>query len=128
MAYAHRAWEVSETSLRLAGRIIDRREIVDSRATCIEERDTAGAKLIFVAFMLVTAIVVIGVFELGWRTRYLLAAGLCGAIALTGLQDMRQASLVRTFDVEIHLRSGETVSVTLAEEREARALVAALGC
>ena len=127
MSTQPRAWDVSDTSLRLAGRLIDRREIVGAHASRIEERDTAGAMLIFAVFLLVTAVIVIGVFELGWRTRYLLAAVLCGMIALTGLQDMRQASLVRTFDVDVHLSSGETVSITMAEEREARALISALG-
>ncbi|HRD75665.1 MAG TPA: DUF6232 family protein [Hyphomicrobiaceae bacterium] len=126
MFRAHRQWHVSPTTVTAAGRSIPRADIVAIDVELLEARDTGGAKLLAIAYMLATAAILIGVFEFGFSQRYLLAAGLCGMIGLSGLQDAWQATTARTYEVSIRLASGETARVTLADELEARGLMAAI--
>ncbi|MEZ5730607.1 MAG: hypothetical protein R3E48_23120 [Burkholderiaceae bacterium] len=64
--------------------------------TRMAERDIDGQLFNFSVYLLIAAVFLIGVVEIGWRSRFLLATGFFVSVGLMSLMDMITANQLAT--------------------------------
>lgn len=119
-------WEIVGERLRVGGRTIALGDIRSHSWSIINERDRDGYWLLVAVFCLVAWTCMFGVLEIGWRTRFLLGAGLAALIVVTAFEDIWRASRVELHEIDILLVSGDRLVFSTGDAREAGALATAL--
>ncbi len=128
------SWELSPPErtpglgavLRLGARALPVREICGFIGSSDLEIDRKPAYATLAVFGVAAMFFVLGVVDIGWRTRFLVAAGLFGLIALSALHDMAWMTMSGLFRVEILTVSGETLCYTTIDPLEQERLMLAL--
>ena len=95
-------------------------------AVGLSEKDLSSAFATIAIFSLVSAGMVFGVVETGWRTNFLLEGALFGAIAVCAVAELFSARRQTLFTFEIEARDGACATFVTADAREALAVKAAL--
>jgi hypothetical protein len=113
--------------LRLGARAIPLSDVAGFIGSVDNETDKKPAFATLAIFGLVAVFFLIGVLDLGWRTRFLAAASLFGLIALSAIHDMMWQTTSGIYRVEILTRSGETLCFATVNAGEQTALMQALG-
>lgn len=76
------------------------------------ERDIKGLLVIGAAFIFASTIFIAGVVDIGWRTRFLIGAGLLFALAIVSLTETLSIPAVRYVRLRITTATGEVVFTT----------------
>ena len=95
-------------------------------ASGLSEKDLSSAFATIAIFSTVSAIMVFGVVETGWRTNFLLEGALFGAIAVCAVAEVFSARRQTLFTFEIEARDGARTTFVTADADEALAVKAAL--
>ncbi|MGQ0674327.1 MAG: hypothetical protein ACT4N2_15815 [Hyphomicrobium sp.] len=110
-----------EKLVRLGARRIAVSDIRGVKVERESERDIGGLVVMGGAFLLAAAVFVIGVVEIGWRTRFLVGAVILLALAFVSLGETRRIDPVRFVRLRIATPAGDVVFTT-ADEIDALAL------
>jgi Family of unknown function (DUF6232)/Sulfate permease family len=129
-----RSWDVTPASrtphlgaiLRLGARAVPLAEVVGFIGSADRETDKKPAVATLAVFGIATVFFLIGVLDLGWRTRFLAAALLFGFIALSAFHDLAWQTTSGIYRVEILTRSGETLRFSTIDPNDQDALLQAL--
>ena len=117
--------------VRVGGRSLRRSQIVGVTISERCDRDIEGPMVNFSSYALIAALFVFAVLDLGWMSRYLLAAVFFGAISLMALSDVFAANRIPYWLIEVRLHDGEVLALAVhtPDERDRlAALVAPVGC
>ena len=95
-------------------------------ASGLSEKDLSSAFATIAIFSAVSAIMVFGVVETGWRTNFLLEGALFGAIAVCAVAELFGARRQTLFTFEIEARDGVRTTFVTADANEALAVKVAL--
>ncbi len=101
-------------------------EIEKIQAEEIRERPTAGLLLGACVFMTVAMMFAFGVFELGWRQRFLIGFLFLAGLGCAGLWETTKIKSERYFEVHIRSRTGKTWTFASANPSEVEALLGTL--
>lgn len=129
-----RTWDVTPASrtphlgamLRVGARAVPLSDIAGFIGSADSETDKKPAFATLAVFGVATVFFLIGVLDLGWRTRFLAAAILFGFIAVSALHDMAWMTTSGIYRVEILTRSGETIRYATVDAADQHALLQAL--
>jgi hypothetical protein len=88
--------------------------------------DRGGSLAIMLAGAAGALIFAAGVIEHGWRTRFLLGAGVCALIALSALEDLFKARPTEHYRFGVRLTSGESLTYVSTDQAETVRLEAQL--
>ncbi len=113
--------------LRLGDRAVPVVEIRGFVASTEHERDGKPALVTVAVFVAAALLFLIGVADIGWRTRFLVATAVFGGIALTALNDLFWMTETGLFRVEILTTSGETIRYTTVDGAAHMRLMTVLG-
>jgi hypothetical protein len=113
--------------LRVGARAIPVRDITGYIGSADNDTDKKPAFATLAVFGLATMFFLLGVLDLGLRTRFLLGAVLFGIIGLSALHDLAWLTTSTIYRVEIHLASGEVVRYATIHQTKQAALLNALG-
>ncbi len=91
------------------------RSVVVIRQT---ERDIDGQLFNFSVYLLIAAVFLIAVVEMGWRTRFLLATGFFAAVGLMSLVDVITANRLAYWRIDVTLDTGETIPLAVHTEAQ----------
>lgn len=127
-------WEISPPEqtpglgavLRLGSRAIPVSDIRGVIGSSDREVDGKPALATLVVFGVVAMFFLLGVLDIGMRTRFLVASCLFGLIALSALHDLAWMTTSGLFRVEILSASGETLRYTTIDPAEQERLMTAL--
>jgi hypothetical protein len=92
----------------------------------VRERPIAGLAMGACVFMLVAMILAYGVFENGWRERFLLGTVFLALLGLAGLYDSSTIKAQRYFEVKIATTTRGILTFASADAGEVEALLTAL--
>lgn len=92
----------------------------------VRERPLPGLLLGANIFLAVALIFAFGVFESGWRERFLLGAFILTLLGIAGLYESTKISAQRFFEIRIATRGHGVVTFASADEAEVHALLGAL--
>lgn len=104
--------------LRFGHRFIALGEVSGYRVCRQRVRDRSGSIAIILASTVGALIFAVGVIEHGWRTRFLLGAGVCALIGLSALEDICKAKPIDRYRFDVRLRNGESVTYVTADPAE----------
>lgn len=113
-------------TLRIGSRPIALDDIAGVAVERVAERDVKGLTVVAVGFALAASILLFGVADLGWRTRFLVGAGFLGAAALVSVVEVLWVNRIAYQRVHLTLVTGDTVVFASALPAEVDGLVAAL--
>jgi hypothetical protein len=127
-------WELSPAErtpalgavLRLGARAVPVSEISGFIGSSDLEVDRKPAFATLAVFGVAALFFLLGVLDIGWRTRFLAASCLFGLIALSALHDIVWMTTSGLFRVEILTASGETLRYTTIDPAEQQQLMTAL--
>jgi hypothetical protein len=127
-------WELSPPArtpglgavLRLGARALPVSEIRGFIGSSDLEVDKKPAFATLAVFGVAAVFFLLGVLDIGWRTRFLAASSLFGLIAVSALHDMVWMTTSGLFRVEILTASGETLRYTTIDPSDQQRLMAAL--
>lgn len=122
-----RPWEIVGEQLRVGTRMVPLADVRAHSWSVIGERDRDGHWLLLAVFGVLAWLFLFGVFEIGWRTRFLVGAGLAALILATALEDIWRSRRIEMHEIDIRLASGDRLVFSTGSAAEAGALVAALG-
>ena len=112
--------------LRIGARAVPVSQIRGFIGSADREVDRKPALATLVVFGVAAMFFLLGVFDIGWRTRFLAAFALFAGIALSALHDMMWLSTTGLFRVEVLTASGETLRYTTIDAIEQERFLAAL--
>lgn len=112
--------------LRLGARAIPLSEIRGFVGSSDLEIDRKPALATMAVFGVAALFFLLGVLDIGWRLRFLVASCLFGLIAVSALHDLVWMTKSGLFRVEILTTSGETFRYTTIDPAEQERLMAAL--
>jgi hypothetical protein len=92
----------------------------------VRERPIAGLVMGACVFMLVAMILAYGVFENGWRERFLLGTVFLAFLGLAGLYDSSTIKAQRYFEVKFKTASRGSLTFASADAGEVEAMLTAL--
>ena len=95
-------------------------------ASGLSEKDLSTAFATIAIFSLVSAVMLFGVVEIGWRANFLLEGALFGALAICALAEVFSARRQTLFTFSIEMRDGRRATFVTADHDEALAVTAAL--
>ena len=101
-------------------------DILTLKADEIRERPVAGLIMGAIVFLLVSLILAFGVFEIGWRERFLLGTVFLAILGVAGLYDSTTIKAQRFFEVKIVTGTRGEVTFASADVGEVEAFLAAL--
>jgi hypothetical protein len=113
--------------LRVGARAIPIRDIKGYVGSTDSDTDKKPAFAALAVFGIATLVFLLGVLDLGWRTRFLLAAVLFVTIAASALHDLAWLTTSTIYRVEIYLASGDIVRYATIDRIKYEALIDALG-
>jgi hypothetical protein len=112
--------------LRLGARAIPVSDIRGFIGSSDLEIDRKPAYATLAVFGVAALFFLLGVLDIGWRTRFLAAAVLFGLIALSAIHDLFWMTTSGLFRVEILTATGETLRYTTIDPVEQQRLMSAL--
>jgi hypothetical protein len=112
--------------LWFGSRRIDLDDIQSITADEVRERPVSGLIMAAYIFLVVSMILAFGVFENGWRERFLLGTVFLAFLGTTGLYDSSTLKPVRFFEVKFSTSAHGVVTFSSSDEGEVRAFLAAL--
>jgi hypothetical protein len=127
-------WEVTPAErtphlgqmLRLGTRAIPVSQIRGFIGSADPEADKKPAFAIMIVFGIAAIFFILGVMDIGWRPRFLLAAALFGGIALSAFHDIAWLTTSAIFRIEVLTANGETLRHATINPVQHQALLAAL--
>jgi hypothetical protein len=81
-----------------------------------QERDVDSVLTTAAVFMGAAALVLVLVFEMGWRARFLVGGLLFACIAIAAIVDLMRTMKLNLFRLEIELETGEIVTFVTADQ------------
>ena len=121
-----RPWEIVDGRLRVGARTVALSDVRAHSWSIIGERDRDGHWMLVAVFGIMAWIFLFGVFEIGWRTRFLMGVALAVLILLTAIEDIWRSRRIEMHQIDIRLASGDRLVFSTGNPAEAGALVAAL--
>jgi hypothetical protein len=133
-AHHNPTWEITPADrtpqlgamLRVGARAIPLNYVRGFIGSADGETDKKPAFAILAVFGIAALFFLLGVLDVGWRTRFLVAAVLFACIAISALHDLAWQTTSGIFRVEILTASGETIRYATVRQGEQQALLAAL--
>ncbi|MEZ5842269.1 MAG: hypothetical protein R3D27_00865 [Hyphomicrobiaceae bacterium] len=95
--------------------------------TRMAERDIDGQLFNFSVYLLIAAVFLIGVVEIGWRSRFLLATGFFVSVGLMSLMDVITANRLAYWRIDVTIEGGETLALAVHTEAQRDRWLALLG-
>ena len=105
---------------------LNRDDIQACSMTTVSERDAAGRMWTLALFAGWGLVMLLGVVEFGWRTRFLLGTGVLGAIALMAGVEALKLKPITHYRLDIALKGGRLVRYATASRTDAEVLTAEL--
>lgn len=105
---------------------LPREEIVGCRIEDVVERDTAGKLATLGLFFAAALVLLLGVVEFGWRTRFLIGAVVLGTIAAVSGMEALGINRIVYYRLDVLLKDGRRVGYTTASRADAEALAVEL--
>lgn len=102
----------------IGGRVVARAAIRCVAVIRQQERDIDGQLFNFSVYLLIAAVFLIGVVEIGWRSRFLLATGFFAAVGLMSLVDVITANRLAYWRIDVTLDTGETIALAVHTEAQ----------
>jgi hypothetical protein len=129
------SWELSPAMrtphlgpvLRVGARAIPVRDIKGYVGSADSDTDKKPAFATLAVFGIATLFFLLGVLDLGWRTRFMLGAVLFATIAASALHDLAWLTTSTIYRIEIYLASGDVVRYATVDRIKYEALIDALG-
>lgn len=112
--------------LRIGARAVPISQIRGFIGSDDREVDIKPALATLIVFGVAAMFFLLGVLDIGWRARFLVAFALFVGIALSALHDMAWLTTSGLYRVEVLTASGETLRYTTIEAAEQERLLAAL--
>ena len=126
-----RPWSVtgspSGRRLRIGAREIALDDVASVAVEQVTARDVQGLGVMTAVFAMAAALILIGVADLGWQTRFLIGAAVLAGLALASLSEIFGVRSIAYTRLHIRSRRGATLLFTSADAREVDALAEALG-
>ncbi len=127
-------WEVTTADrtphlgpmLRLGSRAIPISQIRGFIGTADREADKKPAFAVMVVFGIAAIFFILGVMDIGWRPRFLVAAALFSGIAVSAFHDIAWMTTSTLFRVELLTTNGETLRHATIDLEQHQALLAEL--
>ncbi len=110
----------------LGGLRLPREEIAGCRIEDIAERDTAGKLATLGLFFAAALVLLLGVVEFGWRTRFLLGSVVLGTVAAVSDMEALGINRIVYYRLDVLIKDGRRVGYTTASRADAEALAAEL--
>jgi hypothetical protein len=134
-AVATRGWDVTSAAhtpalgpmLRIGARAVPVRDVCGVVGSAEHETDRNPAFVTLAVFGLIACVFLVGVADIGWRTRFLVGAVVFGAIGLAALNDMAWLTRRGIYRVEVLLHSGETLRYATIDVEDQQRLLTAVG-
>ncbi len=102
----------------IEGRSVPRASIRAVNVSQKIERDINGQLFILWAYILISALFFIAVFDFGWRSRFLLAAGFFLLIGFMSFVDILSANRISYWQIDVALESGEILPLAVRTEAQ----------
>jgi hypothetical protein len=127
-------WEISPAErtpqlgamLRLGARAVPISQVRGFIASADREADKKPAFAVLAVFGIAALFFLLGVVDVGWRARFLVAATLFACIALSAFHDMAWLTTSDVYRVEVLTAQGETLRYATVNAQEQEALLATL--
>jgi hypothetical protein len=113
--------------LRVGARAVPVSEVCGVIGSAEHERDPKPAFATLAVFGLIACAFLVGVVDMGWRTRFLVGAVCFGAIGLAALNDITWLTRRGIYRVEVLLRSGESLRYATIDADDQQRLLTAVG-
>ncbi len=101
---------------------LDRDDIQGCAMSTVTERDAAGRVWTMTLFIAGAALVLLGVVEFGWMTRFLLGAAVLAALAAMSAVEALKLKPITHWRLDIAMRGGRTVRYATANRTDAEIL------